>query len=95
MREVGLINQIKEKWIPTKPLCGGRDFATVGLIEVKPILYAYVIGIGMAIGLLLMECISYQYVVYRKRGLSTKSHNKMSNTFHVTGNAHQLLNKWR
>lgn len=95
MREVGLIKQIKDKWIPMKPLCGGQDFATIGLAEVKPIIYAFVIGIGMAIGLLIVEFITFQCMVFHKRRQMTKIHVKMSNTFHLTGNTHQLLNKFR
>lgn len=95
MREVGLIKQMKDKWMPSKPLCGGRDFATVGLTEVKPILYAFAIGIGTSMCLLFVEFITYRYMVYHKRRRMSEIHVEKSNTIHSVGNVHQFLNKWR
>lgn len=46
MREVGLIFRIRVKWLPKKPTCegDGRDFTTVGLREIYPLIYIYLCG---------------------------------------------------
>lgn len=95
MREVGLIKQLQMKWMPNKPLCGGRDFTTVGLIEVKPILYAYVIGVAMATGVLLIELIASRFMAYQSRRLSRQIIVKTPITFNRAENVQQLLGKWR
>lgn len=97
MREVGLIKHIQTKWIPNKPLCGGRDFATVGLSEVRPILFAYLFGFVGAFGLWLIEMIVYRYLTYRKQRqqIIKVSATKLNDTIIWTDNVNQLLSKYR
>lgn len=97
MREVGLIKQIQVKWIPNKPLCGGRDFATVGLAEVRPVLYVYLLGIGGAIGFWLIELCFYRYFTHRRQRQQTTKlvACKLADTIEWAENVNQLLNKWR
>lgn len=57
MREIGLILRLKVKWLPKKPACDrdGLDFTVVGLTEIKPIIYAYLIGLTISIIVLFGE----------------------------------------
>lgn len=61
MHEIGLIFRMKVKWLPKKPICegDGRDFSNVGLREIKPLVYAYLIGIALSMIIFCIElCVS-------------------------------------
>lgn len=57
MHEIGLIHRIKLKWLPKHPICegDGRDFSNVGLREIYPLVYIYVIGSAASLVILCIE----------------------------------------
>lgn len=69
MREVGLINRIKTRWLTKKPKCegGSRDFTAVGLREIKPVFHMFFIGITLSILILLLEIFISWYSKYNAR----------------------------
>lgn len=71
MREIGLINRIKTRWVTKKPKCEGesRDFTAVGLREIKPVFHMFFIGIILSILILLLEIIISWYSKYSTRRL--------------------------
>lgn len=62
MREIGLIFQIKSKWLPKKPACesDGRDFTIVGLREIYPLIYVYTVGIIISMGIFCAELYAHR-----------------------------------
>lgn len=53
------MNRAKRRWFPKKPLCEGgtRGFLIVGIAEVKPALLFLLMGMGVSIAILLVECV--------------------------------------
>lgn len=75
MREVGLINRIKTRWVTKKPQCEGssRGFTVVGLREVKPVFHMFLIGIILSVLILLFEILRFRYLKYNVRGIKFKA----------------------
>lgn len=61
-RENGLMNRVKRRWFPKKPICegGAKDFITVGLQEVKPALYLLIIGTSLSLILMFAEIVMHK-----------------------------------
>lgn len=73
MRENGLMNRVKRRWLLKKPVCegGNRDVRVVGLQEVRPALILLMIGYSAAMFLLLFEFIKNRI----QHSISHKSRN--------------------
>lgn len=67
MRELGFIFRTKMTWIPKKPICNGnaRDFNSIGLHEVSPMVTAYVFAVFLSIFVFGAE-IGYNYLCRMK-----------------------------
>lgn len=59
LRENGLMNRVKRRWLLKKPICegGNRDVRTVGIQEVKPALILLLMGIIISFIILIIETI--------------------------------------
>lgn len=68
-RENGLMNKIKRRWFPKKPMCegGSRGFVTVGIAEVKPAIIFYIVGTGVSSAILIIEIILHKLVLMMEK----------------------------
>lgn len=61
-RENGLMNRVKRRWLPTKPVCerGIRQVRAVGIQEIKPALYVLLFGIVIPLSICLTESLYHR-----------------------------------
>lgn len=62
------MNQQIRRWLPKKPICtGAYEFTPVGVQEVKPILYVWLIGTALSVLLIFVEMIIQKVTVQNNK----------------------------
>lgn len=68
-RENGLMNRVKRRWLPSKPVCerGIRQVRTVGMPEIRPALYVLFLGLVTSLTICLSESLYHRATCAKRK----------------------------